>query len=44
VPLHEVRRIVADPESEDAQPRIAAHRARVEARLTELRTAHYFLG
>ena len=44
VPLDEVRRIVADPESEDARRRIAAHRARVEARLTELRTAHYFLG
>jgi DNA-binding transcriptional MerR regulator len=44
VPLDEVRRIVADPDSEDAQRRIAAHRARVEARLTELRTAHYFLG
>jgi DNA-binding transcriptional MerR regulator len=44
VPLDEVRRIVADPGSEDAQRRIAAHRARVEARLTELRTAHYFLG
>jgi DNA-binding transcriptional MerR regulator len=44
VPLDEVRRIVADPSSPDAQRRIAAHRARVEARLTELRTAHYFLG
>jgi DNA-binding transcriptional MerR regulator len=44
VPLDEVRRIVADPDSDDAQRRIAAHRARVEARLTELRTAHYFLG
>jgi DNA-binding transcriptional MerR regulator len=44
VPLDEVRRIVADPGSDDAQRRIAAHRARVEARLTELRTAHYFLG
>ena len=44
VPLDEVRRIVADPDSEDAQRRIAAHRARVEARLNELRTAHYFLG
>jgi DNA-binding transcriptional MerR regulator len=44
VPLDEVRRIVADPESEDAARRIAAHRARVEARLNELRTAHYFLG
>jgi DNA-binding transcriptional MerR regulator len=44
VPLDEVRRIVADPDSEDAQRRLAAHRARVDARLTELRTAHYFLG
>jgi DNA-binding transcriptional MerR regulator len=44
VPLDEVRRIVADPDSEDAARRIAAHRARVEARLNELRTAHYFLG
>jgi DNA-binding transcriptional MerR regulator len=44
VPLDEVRRIVAAPDSDDAQRRIAAHRARVEARLTELRTAHYFLG
>src|SRR4051812_7203181 len=44
VPLDEVRRIVADPDSADAQRRIAAHRARVEARLAELRTAHYFLG
>jgi len=44
VPLDEVRRIVADPDSEDAQRRIAAHRARVGARLAELRTAHYFLG
>jgi DNA-binding transcriptional MerR regulator len=44
VPLDEVRRIVADPDSEEAQRRIAAHRARVYARLTELRTAHYFLG
>jgi hypothetical protein len=44
VPLDEVRRIVADPDSEDAARRIAAHRARVEARLAELRTAYYFLG
>jgi DNA-binding transcriptional MerR regulator len=44
VPLDEVRRIVADPDSADAARRIAAHRARVEARLTELRTAYYFLG
>ncbi len=44
VPLDEVRRIVADPESDDAARRIAAHRARIEARLTELRTAYYFLG
>jgi DNA-binding transcriptional MerR regulator len=44
VPLDEVRRIIADPDSEDAQRRIAAHRARLEARLAELRTAHYFLG
>jgi DNA-binding transcriptional MerR regulator len=44
VPLDEVRRIVADPDSDDAARRIAAHRARVEARLTELRTAYYFLG
>jgi DNA-binding transcriptional MerR regulator len=44
VPLDEVGRIVADPDSEDARRRIAAHRARVDARLTELRTAHYFLG
>jgi len=44
VPLDEVRRIVADPDSEDAARRIAAHRARIEARLTELRTTYYFLG
>jgi DNA-binding transcriptional MerR regulator len=44
VPLDEVRRIVADPDSDDAARRIAAHRARVEARLAELRTAYYFLG
>jgi DNA-binding transcriptional MerR regulator len=44
VPLDEVRRIVADPDSDDAARRIAAHRARVAARLAELRTAHYFLG
>jgi DNA-binding transcriptional MerR regulator len=44
VPLDEVRRIVADPDSADAARRIAAHRARIEARLTELRTAYYFLG
>ncbi len=44
VPLDEVRRIVADPESDDAARRIAAHRTRIEARLTELRTAYYFLG
>ena len=44
VPLDEVRRIVADPDSDDAARRIAAHRARIEARLTELRTAYYFLG
>ena len=44
VPLDEVRRIVADPDSPEARRRIAAHRSRVEARLAELRTAHYFLG
>jgi DNA-binding transcriptional MerR regulator len=44
VPLDEVRRIVSDPDSDDATRRIAAHRARIEARLTELRTAYYFLG
>jgi DNA-binding transcriptional MerR regulator len=44
VPLDEVRRIVSDPDSGDAARRIAAHRARVEARLAELRTAYYFLG
>lgn len=44
VPLDEVRRIVANPDSADAARRIAAHRARIEARLTELRTAYYFLG
>ena len=44
VPLDEVRRIVSDPDSEDAARRIAAHRARIEARLTELRTTYYFLG
>jgi DNA-binding transcriptional MerR regulator len=44
VPLDEVRRIVADPDSGDAARRIAAHRARIEARLAELRTAYYFLG
>ena len=44
VPLDEVRRIVAAPDSEDAARRIAAHRARIEARLTELRTTYYFLG
>jgi DNA-binding transcriptional MerR regulator len=44
VPLDEVRRIVANPDSEDAARRIAAHRARIEARLTELRTTYYFLG
>src|SRR3954453_18346849 len=40
VPLDEVRRIVADPDSEDAQRRIAAHRARVEERLAGGSTAH----
>src|SRR3954453_14657318 len=44
VPLDEVRGIVADPDSGDAQPRVAAPRARVEARLAVLRTAHYLLG
>jgi DNA-binding transcriptional MerR regulator len=44
IPLDEVRRIVADPDSDDAARRITAHRARIEARLTELRTAYYFLG
>jgi len=44
VPLDEIRRILADPGSEDAHARIAAHRRRIHARLTELRTAHYFLG
>jgi len=44
VPLDEVRRIVSDPDAEDAARRIAAHRARIEARLTELRTTYYFLG
>jgi DNA-binding transcriptional MerR regulator len=44
VPLDEIRRILADPGSPDAQRRIAEHRRRVHARLTELRTAHYFLG
>ena len=44
VPLDEVRRIVADPDSPDAARRIGAHRARIEARLTELRTTYYFLG
>ena len=44
VPLDEVRRIVAAPDSPDAARRIAAHRARIEARLTELRTTYYFLG
>jgi DNA-binding transcriptional MerR regulator len=44
VPLDEIRRILADPSSDDATRRIAAHRARIEARLNELRTAHYFLG
>src|SRR4029077_17490582 len=56
VPLDEIRRILADPGSEDAARRIAAHprppqarliaghRRRIHARLTELRTTHYFLG
>jgi DNA-binding transcriptional MerR regulator len=44
VPLDEVRRILADPDSEDARARIAAHRRRIHARLTELRTTYYFLG
>jgi DNA-binding transcriptional MerR regulator len=44
VPLDEIRRILADPGSDDAKERIAAHRRRVAARLDELRTIHYFLG
>ena len=44
VPLDEIRRILADHGSEDAARRIAAHRRRIHARLTELRTTHYFLG
>jgi DNA-binding transcriptional MerR regulator len=43
-PLEEIRRILDDPESEDAVARIAAHRRRVGARLTQLQTAFYFLG
>jgi DNA-binding transcriptional MerR regulator len=44
VPLDEIRRILADPRSDDAAARIAAHRRRIHARLTELRTTYYFLG
>jgi DNA-binding transcriptional MerR regulator len=44
VPLDEIRRILADPASDDSKERIAAHRRRVAARLDELRTIHYFLG
>jgi DNA-binding transcriptional MerR regulator len=44
VPLDDIRRILADPDSEDAQRRIADHRRRIQARLSELRTAYYLLG
>jgi DNA-binding transcriptional MerR regulator len=44
VPLDEIRRILADPRSDDAAQRIAAHRRRIHARLMELRTTYYFLG
>ena len=40
--LDDIRRILADPDELAAV--VAAHRARVEARLTRLRTVHYFLG
>jgi DNA-binding transcriptional MerR regulator len=44
LPLDEIRRILADPDSQDAARRIAAHRRRVGARLSELQTVFYLLG
>jgi DNA-binding transcriptional MerR regulator len=44
VPLDDIRRILDDPGSEDAARRIAAHRRRIHARLSELQTTYYFLG
>jgi DNA-binding transcriptional MerR regulator len=44
VPLDDIAAILDDPESEAAFVRLAAHRRRVGARLTELQTAFYFLG
>jgi hypothetical protein len=44
VPLDELRRILAHPRSDDATRRIAAHRRRIHAQLTELQTLYYFLG
>jgi DNA-binding transcriptional MerR regulator len=44
LPLDEIRRIFHDPESEEGVARIAAHRRRIGARLTELQTVFYFLG
>jgi DNA-binding transcriptional MerR regulator len=44
VPLEEIRTIVEDAGSAASVERIAAHRRRIGARLTELRTIHFFLG
>jgi DNA-binding transcriptional MerR regulator len=44
LPLDEIRRILADPDSAAARARVAAHRRRIGARLTELQTIYYFLG
>lgn len=44
VPLDEIRRILDEPGSDEATERIAAHRRRIGARLTELQTIFYLLG
>lgn len=44
VPLDEIRRILDDWASDDADARLLAHRRRIGARLTELQTVFYFLG
>jgi DNA-binding transcriptional MerR regulator len=44
LPLEEIRRILDDPDSEEAAAQLAEHRRRIGARLTELQTVFYFLG